>query len=254
MSTALWVPPTLDDIVGNYQFVNHCKAVLAGWKGERISSLLLVGPPGTGKSTGQISFFRQLLKDPTLGYGEDAGLLSWMTISDRRYAFMRIDGDDISRPCLQGLTQTAKWSSADHVFVLIDEAGVLYDRGLHEDIRTLLTHPDVSVWANAQDFGRKGEKPTDQAKRERQAFLRRFDVDFETQLPKLADLVKHLAARARELGIGFDNPKTFLALAEVAGKVPAFAVRCFERVTARPKPWVLTAEIVAEYAASRLHD
>lgn len=249
-----WVPPTIDDIAGNHKFVEHCRTVLSGWDGGKIGSILLIGPPGTGKSVGQICFFRQLLGDPSLGYGDDNHLFEFLVNDRKQYAFTRIDGDTIDKDRLIEVVESAKHSSAKHVFMLIDEAGELFQRGHHSLLRTLLTHQGVTVWANAQDFGRKGEVGSEAAARAKEAFIRRFDTDFETQLPSIPELVRHLHRRATEMGIGIDAAETLTHLATSVGCVPAHAVRCFGRAISRPRPWKLTRELVEGYLSSRLFD
>src|SRR5688572_3792774 len=84
-----YIPESLDEIVGNDRLVRYFRMVLEG-PPEEMGNLLVVGDPGTGKTSGVIAFLRLALQDPRLGYEDDSGLFRWS--QGKPYGFVRIDG------------------------------------------------------------------------------------------------------------------------------------------------------------------
>lgn len=53
-------PVTLDEVVGNVQAVDQLRAIV---KFGNMPNLILVGPPGTGKTSSTLCMARQMLQD-----------------------------------------------------------------------------------------------------------------------------------------------------------------------------------------------
>lgn len=155
-----YIPETLDDIAGNYELVEYLRERMS-YPPEEDPSLMIIGDPGTGKTSAAIAYLRQRLKDPQLGYSNDSG--HFATLAGKQYGFVRINGASVTRNRLQQLAGDATESSAIHTFVLLDEAGELFFQGLEDVLRDMLEHPEVTTYATAQDFHTK-KRPTDTAK------------------------------------------------------------------------------------------
>src|SRR5262249_25438524 len=89
-SVDVWIQGSVDDICGNYEIVKEFKARMELLKPEDEANIALIGDPGTGKTASVLCYLRQRLKDPKLGYTDQAGLFA--ELAGKPYSFIRING------------------------------------------------------------------------------------------------------------------------------------------------------------------
>ncbi len=230
---------------------------------ENDANLLIEGDPGTGKTSVEIALIRRRLNNPKLFSGDfeeivqepgnealneyDARFFQTKTYGGI-YVFVRIDGGSEKRVCLEEKVQDVIWSQGDHKFVLLDEAGELFFRGMEECLRPLLTHPRVTTYANAQNFHSK--RRTDKKAEEEArliAFLRRFTHRFHMTNPTPDQLTRLLIRRMKHWRIELDHPSTLRLLVEKSECVVGYAIRPLIRAIDDPDGRrMLTRRIVEE--------
>ncbi len=198
-----WIPPTLDDVCGNYDLRDYLKLCKEDWKPFEEVNLLVVGEPGTGKTSTLISHLRTRWNDSKLGYEEKNVMFA--AHRGQRFNFVRIDGASVTEARLNELVSAtvAEEVGADHSVVLLDEAGELFHRGLEQKCRPLLEHPSVVTYATAQDFHSKRRKTdTEEEDKNRYlSFLSRFRKKIYTEKPTEEEVFEFIRARLREFEI-----------------------------------------------------
>jgi hypothetical protein len=228
--------PSLAQIVGNSQIVDHFKKRLER-PPETDANVLVLGKPGTGKSAVQLAYIRQRLANPDLFSGDlelstfphavDHQANLWQTrTAGKIYAFIRIDGGTDGKVDLDRKVRDALWNTAEHTFVLLDEAGELFFRGMEECLRPLLTHPEITTYANAQNFHDRRRTDTQQEKDARlHAFLRRFEYRFHTANPSTRELEACLVDRLKRWCIKLDSINTLRLIVLKSGGVVGYALK-----------------------------
>lgn len=230
---------------------------------ETDTNMLIEGDPGTGKTSLQIAFLRKRLGNPKLFTGDfeqiqseqghlapdehDARFFQTRT-PGKIYVFVRIDGGTDKKDWLESKVQDIIWGHGDHKFVLLDEAGELFYRGMEECLRPLLTDRHVTTYANAQNFHSK--RRTDTRKEEDArltAFLRRFSQRFFTENPTPDELLKLIIRRMKAWKIGLDHPSTLRLLVQKSECVVGLATRQLVRAIDNPDgSRMLTRRIIEE--------
>lgn len=256
--------PPLERLTGNYSILGHFQRC-QDRPPESDGNVLIEGLPGTGKTATILSYLRRRLNNPTLFEGDvelsrvgGEGMAGheanyWQTGTGRIYAFVRIDGATDTRADLDRKVRDAMWNTGDHTFVLLDEAGELYFRGMEEPLRPMLTAPDVTTYANAQNFHSK--RRTDSRKEEDdrlRAFLRRFTHHFHTENPTEPDLVRFLVDRLKSWGLKLDSAATLHLLARKSGGVVGYAIRPLIKAIDEPDRR-LSRDLVERYDADPLN-
>ncbi len=244
-----WIPSTIEDIVGNYGVLRFMGPWTTHPDPTGIPNVLVLGTPGTAKTASSIWFLRTILKDPTIGFSDDFGLLT--EFAGKVFGFARINGRKCDERSLnRKLDQIL--ACDHHVFVLMDELGELYAAGLDEAIRPVLDSPHVSTVATAQNLhGRRRSDTPEEDEARRKALLRRFRKRVYTELPTESELVAFLERRMDDWGIAHPDSCAAAALARKAGLVPGLALNCLVDLLSEADP-VLTAEAVAGYQVDPL--
>ena len=143
------------------------------------------------------------------------GLKKTIERDDAAYAFVRIDGASDSTKTLELKVRDAMNNSAIHTFVFIDELGELYFRGMEESLRPVMTAPEITTLATAQNFHSKRRTDnTDEREDRERALLRRFSRIIPTANPSEGELLRFLARRTCEWGLLVDHPSTLRLLAK----------------------------------------
>jgi hypothetical protein len=237
-----WLPP-VKDMVGNEELRKHFADCIEVGPPEQDPSLLVYGVPGSGKSASIISYLRERLNYPQLGYGEeDAGLFA--LIKGNRYGWLRIDGSIITKEQLAAKVSDAIY--CEGTFVFIDEIGELYTRRLDAALRPLLDFPSAVVYATAQRFVRKMRHGTVTLANteDLSALWRRFPCRIQTQLPDENALVGYLKKLMEtHWELGYDSEETIRLLAKKVGCVPGKAINFLVRQLARPKPYLRREDV-----------
>ena len=232
--------PRLEDQVGNDEIRDYFRRCLQR-PPEADANVLIEGQPGTGKTVTEISYLRVRLNNPNLFGGDFEEIQSQPGNQDldehdarffqtntpyRMYVFVRIDGATDNRKHVERKVTDTIWSTADHKFVLLDEAGELYFNGLEECLRPLLTDPHITTYANAQNFHSKRKTDNRQEEDARlRAFLRRFTHKFSTDNPTDEELVRYLIRKMKEWQLKIDHPSTLRLVLLKSGGVVGYALR-----------------------------
>jgi len=252
--------PDLDDLEGNVEIRCHLQARLKEpFIGD--GNILIEGEPGTGKTATLLSYLQRRFGDTAFENGDvferrkdkwnlaksDYDLRFWQTTSgdNKVYAYVRIDGGTDSRSDVELKLRDIRNTHADHAFVLIDEAGELYYRGLEEMFRPILTDPQITSYATAQNFHSK--RKTDSTAEEEArlcAFLRRFPNQFHTQNPTEIELCRFLMRRMKSWKVRLDHASTLHLLLRKSGGVVGHALIPIIKAIDRGR--VLTREIVVQ--------
>ncbi len=185
--------------------------------------VLIRGEPGTGKTALALAYIRLRTNNPTLYYQED---LDFSTVlAGRNYGYMRINGEVVTERRLAEQASFAMDNSTVHTFVLMDELGELYFRGLEHMCRNLFTHPDVTVIATAQDFHHRKRRTDTQEEDDNRirSLLRRFKVRLRTQNPTEEVLFGYIKRKGIEWDISCDGDSTIRLLIRKSGCVVGYA-------------------------------
>lgn len=230
----------MEDLKGNYQIRSFLESRL-GQPFSGDSNVLVQGMPGTGKTNVILSYLRKRFRNPDF---EEGDVFSYRTKhqdfaistyeirfwqqaggNNDMYAYIRVDGATDTRADLEVKLRDARNNGADHTFILLDEAGELYYRGLEEMFRPVLTDPRITVYATAQNFHNKRKTDTTEEAADRlNAFLRRFPNKFHTENPTERELVELLIDRMQKWGISLDHPTTLRMLMLKSGGVVGHAL------------------------------
>lgn len=246
---ANYVPP-LNEMIGNYELRDFLQDALQQLSPGDDANLLVIGPPGMGKTVTVISYLRQRLGNPDLGYEDDADFFTML--AGKQHGFMRINGSVIDAAELRVTVKYAMNNFCVHTHVVLDEGGELFFQGLEEVLRPMLDHPTVTTYATAQNFHqRKRRSDTEKEHEDRfKAFLRRFPIRIHTQAPVAEEMNGLIKARLQRWGMTADSEKTIELLVRKSyssdGYVPGYALSCLIKAIARLKK-VLTYEFVAEF-------
>ncbi len=225
--------PAWPDLVGNYSLRSHLEHCLGQPRGSE-SNVLVEGFPGTGKTSSIIAFMRRHLNNPSLYTGDDeiTDFCKGVTMhspldagGEVRYMFIIINGATDSPENILRKINLAMYSNTDHAYLLVDELGELYHRGLEAALRVVLTHPEVSTFAAAQSIiGKRSGESRPETER-RSALLRRFASQFQTENPTEGELIAFLKKRLGDWALKVDDPSTLRLIAKKSGLVVGFACR-----------------------------
>lgn len=234
----IWIP-NLEEMAGNDDVKNFLLQQEKEHPPEGDANVLIEGTPGTGKTAILLSYIRRRLMNPTMfdpAVKTEAGVKQrseydqrfWQTKRGpgNLHAFVMINGATDSRELVESKANDAIEALADHTFVMADELGELYFRGLDEILRPMLTAPNVTTYATAQNFHSRRRSDTSEEESDRlRALLRRFSHRFRTSNPTPAELLRHLLACMKRWGIRMDSPDTLRLLIKKSGGVVGYARR-----------------------------
>lgn len=239
-----YIPESLDEIAGNYELIEYFRSRMS-CPPEEDPSLMIVGDPGTGKTSSALAYLRLRLKDSQSGYADSSG--HFATLAGKQYGYVRINGTVVNRKRAQDLVGDATESSAIHTFVLLDEAGELFFQGVEDVLRAMLEHPNVTSYATAQDFHTK-KRPTDTDKQHDNrlaSFLRRFHNNIvSTEKPTEEEVAAQLHKRCDAWSIERESGAVEM-LARKAKGIFSYAQGGLVRAAVRGRK--LTIQLVMEY-------
>lgn len=202
--------PDLDEIVANESILGHFRLCLQGKPGSE-ENTLIEGTPGTCKTVLALAYLRRRFNNPRFHNGDleehrrYAGTSRVKTADDIRLfqrnvagypmAFMTIHGGTDTRTSVEAKLNEVLYAIEDisHTYILLDESGEAFYRGIDEMFRPILTDPKITVIATAQNFhGFRKADTTEETKARLAAFLRRFGYVFRTSNPTREDLIRLL--------------------------------------------------------------
>ena len=241
-----WIP-LFDQIVGNVRLRQHLEERVSSGPLNSEPNLVVIGPPGSGKSATQLCHVQRRMGNTGVGWeDENCGLFQ---ADGNQYGFVRIDGATVSEARLRSLVSTAMHGLYFHNIVFLDEVGELYFRRLDEIVRPMLDHPNVTTFATAQNFHSKRRTDTDAESDDRQrALLRRFRFRISTDLPTEGELYAFLIRRMSEWGVSCPDPNAIRLLVRKSDCNVGFALGAIVQAIASPAR-MLTFQLVSEYAA-----
>jgi len=241
-----YVPP-LEKFVG-------CRSVVAKlleWRKRPIvndGNVLIEGDPGTGKTGLLIAYLREQFSNPYFFWeqhqpdrlvdkaeGKPLRSISeqreWQHTNGLQIYFTQINGATDSDADVRSKLQHVQHALfADHRVLLVDELGELYWRGLEESLRPVLTEPEITVYATAQNFHSK--RRTDSAAETDQrlsALLRRFSHRETTESPTETEHLQFLIFLVKEWSLKVDSPDTLRLLVRKSKGI----VGCSKRIMIR---------------------
>jgi hypothetical protein len=243
-----FIPP-LDDMAGNHEIVGFLqRRRTQPFEGD--PNMMIVGLPGTGKTVVLKSYLRERFNNPDF-YAADIQAASctrgnWSAskydvqffqtnISGKIYAFDAINGEMDSKSDIESKLREIYYASADHTFLLLDEAGELHFRGHDEMLRSVLTAPNITTYATAQNF--HGKRRSDNRKEDDdrlRAFLRRFTQFFHTENPTDDEHIRFLARRLKGWDMKLDAPSTLRLLVLKSGGVVGYSLRALIKALCEP--------------------
>ena len=243
--------PGWREMIGNYALREHLAACIESNDPEDDPNLMVIGEPGTGKTSILISYLRERLADPALGFKSHEPLFAVLSL--RQYAFVRIDGASVGESRLRELVGVVTGiCGVEHTFVLLDEAGELYFRRLDEPLRPMLDSPQVTTLATAQNFhSRRRTDTTDENDSRLRAFLRRFRIRLRTELPTEEEMAQHVISIMKEWDLKCNEPEAIHALLRKSSGIVGFANGCLVEALARPDRSLTHAQVM-RYTADPL--
>lgn len=252
--------PSLTDFAGNGKLLAELKSFLGRPPGVE-ANMLFTGQPGLGKTDLASAYLRERFQNPlfmngdleeqrSMGRARDVNLIrQYQTlIPGMILGFMAIHGATDQPSTIQDKLDCVVHNFTDvrHWYLLLDEAGELYFRGLEETFRPILTDPKITVLATAQNFHTKRKTDSRQESDERLlAFMRRFTYQRELQLLAESEMLALLVSRMKKWEIKLDKQGTLLLLAQKANGNPGIALRSLHKAVDAPRR-TLTWEIVEE--------
>lgn len=255
-----FIPP-LNQFVGCQSLL----ATLKSWTMRPImndGNLLVEGEPGTAKTTAVLAYFREQFgnpyffseqHDPQRQLDKAAGrqvksideLREWQQTPQGMIYYKQINGATDSPDVVRSKLQELQYAlNADHRVLFVDELGELYWRGLEESLRPVLTEPEITVYATAQNFHSKRKTDTSAETDQRlSALLRRFSHRETTELPTEADHLRFLVYLIKEWDLKVDSADTLRLLVDKSDGIVGWSKRIMIRAIDEPGR-KLTRELV----------
>jgi hypothetical protein len=254
--------PDLERFAGNHKL----KKLLLEWCERPIwnqGNLLVTGGPGEGKTYIALSYLRRQFGNPWFYQerlhpdfdpskakdGRPATMdevREWQVVDGKAIQFIQINGGTETPDALRCKLEQA-WHAmyAHHTVLLVDELGELYFAGLEEALRPILTAPEISVIATAQNFHSKRRTDSEiEGDQRLTALLRRFTARVETQRPTDNEHCEVLLFLMREWALKLDRFETLELLVEKSHGIVGLSTRILISAIDAPKRR-LTYEMVS---------
>lgn len=240
-----YIPP-FDKIVGN-------KDLLCILNRRKIhpfnadSNLLVEGDPGDGKTATIQAYLADRFENPQMFReepitGNSEAFKSrderreWQNTSIGRILFKQIDGaTDTESVIRRKLEELIYCVDAVHRVLFVDELGELYFRGFDEALRPVLSDPEITVFATAQNFHSKRRTDTENQEEQRlTALLRRFCNRVRTQKPNNEEHLDFLCYLIEQWELNIDSEKTLSLLIERSNGSIGLSKRCLVQAVDEP--------------------
>jgi len=256
--------PDLEEHNGNEGALQHFERCLAGPPGSE-ENMMIEGTPGSGKTVLAWAYLRKRFRNP-LFYNGDLeehrrihGTSPVKTPDDIRFFQKNVPGVPMVFIMIHGATDTRaaveaklnevlyRIDEVSHTYIVLDESGEAFFRGLDEMFRPILTDPSITVIGTAQNFHGFRKADTKEETQERlAAYLRRFGTFLRTNNPSQEDLIRLLVHRMKKWQIKVDSSDTLRLLAFKSKGVVGYALRGLIQGITTPNR-VLTRAIVEAF-------